>query len=64
MSERKEVKDFLEAYHDWCALGSPEMIPVKVGHGPFSKSLSLRSNYRLFYLYNPKYTEFALEIKE
>lgn len=42
--------------------GKPEMIPVVSSKGPFSNNLSMASNFRLFYLYNPKYVIFAEEI--
>lgn len=64
MKKSQEVIVFIDAYNLWQSRGAPEMISVKSGHGPFSRKLGLRSNYRLFYLYNPKYTEFALEIEE
>lgn len=62
MSRNKYVEDFNKAYALWKGRGSPEMIPVVSGKGPFSSKLSLQSNFRLFYLYDPKYMRFAEEI--
>lgn len=61
--QRKEIKEFYDAYKLWETKGKPEMIPVVSGKGPFSNKLSLASNFRLFYLYDPKYVRFAEEIK-
>ncbi len=60
----KELQNFHNAYNLWKSKGSPEMISVESGKGPFSSKLSLRANFRLFYLYNPKYVEFSWEIEE
>lgn len=62
--QNKSVEDFLEAFKLWKSKGSPEMIPVVSGKGPFSSKLSLASNFRLFHLYDPKYVRLAEEIVE
>lgn len=62
--KRKEIKEFLKAFELWKSKGSPEMIPVVTGKGPFSSKLTLASNFRLFHLYDPKYVRLAEEIVE
>jgi len=60
----KAIKDFDEAYALWQSKGSREMSPVVVGKGPFSNKLSRASNFRLFYLYDPKYVRFSWETND
>lgn len=60
----KSIRDFYQAFEYWKSVGSPEMISVVSGKGPFSSKLSVAANFRLFYLYDPKYANFSYDIEE
>lgn len=63
MKSKEAIAAFQEAYALWKQKGSIEMMPVVPGKGPFSNKLSMASNYRLFYLYDPKYMPFSYEVQ-
>lgn len=58
----KQLEEFYESFEIWQKKGSPEMIPVKSQRGPFSNKLSLESNLKLYYLYNPSYSNIYDEL--
>lgn len=58
------IRDFYEAFNNWKSVGAPEMISVVSGKGPFSSKLSVGANFRLFYLYDPKYANYSYDIEE
>jgi len=60
----KALQDFYTAFQTWKDKGSPEMISVVSGKGPFSSKLSVGANFRLFYLYDPKYANYSYDIEE